>query len=95
MVHNRLSKFLQTRFHNFLKFTYKARVILHNYSNNSGRKKSILNLLLWLIYSEEKKLYKQRTKRICDSFAFQAASLLLSLSPLPTPSPVEEEEAVG
>lgn len=94
MTHNRLREFLQTQFHNFLTFTYKATQILHKYSNKCG-KKSIVNLLPWLIYSKEKNFYKQRTKKIHDSFAFRQRRRRYLYPPLPAPSPVEEEAVVG
>lgn len=81
MTHNRLREFLQTQFHNFLTFTYKATQILHKYSNKCGKKKH--SEFAPLAYLQRRKEFlwtedKEDSWQLC----FQAATPALSLSPL-------------
>lgn len=79
MAHNRLGEFVQTRYSNFLPFTYKATQILHKYSNDSEKK------AFWIfslgVFTAKKRIFINREQRRFVTALLSGCGTGLSLSP--------------
>lgn len=84
MAHNRLREFLQTRFHNFPTFTYKATQILHKYSNNS-EKKAFWTCSLGLFTAKKRIFINRGQRRFVTASLSGSGTLVISIPPRPLP----------